>query len=245
MVTMKRLTVVTSLLVSIVVAGLFLGLGNVGIVKATGDVGEVAEETRPFDMGGVAEETRPFDVGVTDLFTPTFFVYLPFAARNFPLLVHVPEGEYLLVEYWTHSVLGANCARECIDFSIYHFDPQSGELTIYPPEPALMLADADIGYVGNGTSLGGVGGGANSSLTNIRQIPLSKGDVTLRDVDEFRGVTVEREGDIITLEPGAAWASGETVESWDWLGAGCVVTSTSYITNYAFQDRDKIISSSE
>jgi hypothetical protein len=28
---------------------------------------------------------------------------------------------------------------------------------------------------------------------------------------------------------------------WDWLGAECVVTSSQYIANYAFQDRDKIV----
>jgi hypothetical protein len=66
-------------------------------------------------------------------------------------------------------VLGANCEGLCIDFPAYYFDPQSGVLTIYPPDPTLVLADDEIGYVGSGESLSGVGCGAYSGLTRIRR----------------------------------------------------------------------------
>lgn len=187
----------------------------------------------------------PSTVRAAETLTPTFQVYLPFVCRNFPPVIQVPAGEYLLVEYWTHSVLGADCMPLCIDFPTYYFDPQSGVLTIDLPDPALVLADNEIGYVGSGESLSGVGGGAFSDLTKIRQCPLTVygagADVTLRYVDETGTITLEREGEVIALGAGEAWVSDEEIEVWGWNGEGCVVTRTHYITNYAFQDRDKII----
>jgi len=81
-------------------------------------------------------------------------------------------------------------------------------------------------------------------LTKIQQCPSSEDDITLHYVDETGAITVEREDKVIVLEPHEVWVSDEEVETWDWLGAGCVVTSTCYITNYAFQDRVKIVYSS-
>ena len=108
----------------------------------------------------------------------------------------------------------------------------------------LVLADDEIGYVGSGKSLSGVGCGACSGLTRIRQCLLTVdgdgADVTLHYADET-GAILEREGEVIALEPGEAWVSAEEIEVWDWNGEGCIVTSTHYITNYAFQDRDKIV----
>jgi len=132
----------------------------------------------------------------------------------------------------------------CIDFPTYHFDPQSGELTIYttdPPEPALVLDDDDVGYVGSGESLGGVGCGIHSDLTRIQGCPLSKDGITLRYADGAGVITLERQGEVIVLGPDETWISDEETETWDWLGGGCIVTNTHYITNHAFQDRDKIV----
>ncbi len=230
---MKKLSILASLLIPVVIVAFFLGLGNVSKAEASAGVAS-GKLSRPSAV-----------IRVTTLFTPTHFVYLPFTCRRFPPAIHVPEGEYLLVEYWTHRVLSANCAGQCIDFPSYYFDPQSGELVIHSPHPTLALDDADVGYVGRGTSLGGVGGGASSDLSKVEWVPSSQSGITLRYVDESGGVTLEREGEAIVLEPGAVWASDEMVEDWDWLGAGCVVTSTSYVTNYAFQDRDKVVFASE
>ena len=200
------------------------------------------------ELGDVSPPLSSSTARVTEALTLTHHAYLPFVYGNSPLIVQVPEGEYLLVEHWTHHVLGVNCAGLCIDFPTYDFDPQSGKLTIYaahPPEPALVLDDDDVGYIGRGTSMGGVGCGASSGLTKVEQLPLSEDDLTLHYVDEAGSVTLEHKGEALALGPDEVWASAEEIESWDWLGAGCVVTSTHYITNYAFQDRDEITFSSQ
>jgi hypothetical protein len=224
----QRIIVTTNLAILITVAGSFLG-GN-----ALANVGPV-NDTPPTQSSATIRVTEPV--------TLSHYTYLPFAGRDFPPVVHVPQGEYLFVENWTHRVLGAGCESLTIDFPTYHFDPQSGELTIYAPygpEPDLPLDDGEVGYLGSGTSLDGVGGGANGSLTKIQGLPLSEDNLTLRYVDESGTVTVDRQGDTITLAAGKTWVSDEEIETWDWLGAECVVTSTHYITNHAFQDRDKI-----
>lgn len=231
---MRRLVLVASAVIPIAIIGLFLSNDS----KAQAGTGAAR---------GAPPRISTSAVRATDTLTLPYQIYLPFACRNFPPLVQVPEGEYLFVEYWTHSVLGVSCAGLCIDFPAYYFDPQSGKLAIYttlPPEPALVLDDDDIGFVGSGTSLGGVGGGASGSLTKIQQCPSSEDGITLHYVDETGAITVEREDKVIVLEPYEVWVSDEEVETWDWLGVGCVVTSTHYITNYAFQDRDKIVYSS-
>ena len=226
---MRRMILVAYVIISIAIIGLFLS------DDSRADVGAVGDASFPFS---------PSTVRATEILSPTHWIYLPFACKSFPPVIQVPEGEYLFVEYWTHSVLDVNCVGQCVDFPAYHFDPQSGELTIYtthPPDPALVLDDDDIGYIGSGVSLGGVGGGANSSLIKIQGCPLSKDGITLRYVDEAGAVTLEREGEVIVLQAGEAWVSDEEIDTWDWLGSGCVVTSTHYISNYAFQDRNKII----
>jgi hypothetical protein len=224
-----RLVLIASVIISIVIMGLFLGGDAQAGMRTVGDA------SPPFSSSTVR---------VTETLTPTYYTYLPLARRNSPPVIQVPEGEYLLVEYWTHHVLGLNCQTLCIDFPTYDFDPQSGGLTVYtvhPSDPALVLEDEDVGYLGRGTSLGGVGCGASSGLTKVEQFPLCKDDVTLRYVDEGGVVTLDHRCEVIVLEPGEAWVSDEAVESWASLGPGCVVTTTHYITNYGFQDRDKIV----
>jgi len=189
--------------------------------------------------------------GATGVYTETsaaiftgHCVYLPIVRKSFPPLIQVPEGKYQFVEYWTHSVMGDGCQRLCIDFPTYGFDPQTGWLNIssaFYPSPTLMLDEDDIGYFGRGTSLGGVGCGASSDLTIVRAFPFSSDDITLRYVDLTGILTLQRGGELISLEADEAWTSAEEAEVWDWLGVDCVVTSTHRITNYAFEDRDKIV----
>lgn len=225
---MKRLILVASVVIPIMLIGLLLS-NDGGVTPGSGQVGDMPSQS------------SPSAVRATEPLTLTEQIYPPFARRNFPPVVHVPEGKYLLVEYWTHNVLGVNCAGLCIDFPTYYFNPQSSELTVYLPGSALVLDEDDIGYIGSGESLGGVGSGAVSHLTKIQSCPSSIDGITLHYVDETGTITLEHESEVIILEAGEAWMSDEETEVWDWLGAGCTVTSTDYITNYAFQDRDQII----
>jgi hypothetical protein len=227
----RRLVPIASAVIFVVIIGLFLS----GYGKAKAGSNAVVH----------LPAQHPSTIRASETLTLPPQAYLPLVCENYPPVIQVPEGEYLLVEYWTHSVLGANCEGLCIDFPAYSFNPQSGVLTIYPPDSSLVLADDEIGYVGSGESLSGVGSGACSDLTKIQQCPLTTcgagADIALRYVDETGTTTLEREGEVITLEPGETWVSAEEIEVWDWNGEGCVVTCTHYIANYAFQDRDKII----
>ena len=183
--TIQKIVAITNLAILITVAGSFLGS------NARANVGP-ATDTPPTQSYATIKVTEPV--------TLSHYTYLPFAGRDFPPVVQVPQGEYLFVENWTHSVLGAGCESLMIDFPAYHFDPQSGELILYPPdgsEPDLALGDSEVGYLGSGTSLGGVGGGATSSLIKIQGLPLSEDDLTLRYVDESGTVTVDRQDDTI------------------------------------------------
>ena len=159
------------------------------------------------------------------------------------LPIQEPEGQYQFVEYWTHRVLGRGCSPLCIDFPTYNFYPPSGALVIYFAaftSPTLALDDDDIGYFGSGTSLSGAGCGASSGLTKIRAYPFSQDGITLHSVDPTGTLTLLREGELILLGADEAWRR-EEVEVWDALDADCVVTSTYRITNYGFEDRDKIV----
>jgi uncharacterized repeat protein (TIGR01451 family) len=188
--------------------------------------------------------------GATGAYTETssvvstgYCLYLPLVSKNFPPSIQVPEGQYQFVEYWTHRVLGPGCSPLCIDFPTYNFYPPSGELVIYYAfytSPTLALDDDDIGYFGSGTSLSGVGCGASSDLAIVGSYPFSQDGITLRYVDPIGALTLVREGELIVLGVDEAWTR-EEVEVWDALGADCVVTKTQRITNYAFEDRDKII----
>ncbi len=178
---------------------------------------------------------------MTGTLTLSHKIYLPFESKNFPSLIQVPQGKYLLVEYWTRHILGVHCPGICIDFPTYYFDIQSGELVIQPigsPNPA--LGDDDIGYVGSGISVGGTGCGAYSVLTTVQACPFSRNGITLYDVDEAGTASLGRAGQMIVLKAGETWLE-EEVEVWESDHPECVVTSTHRITNYAFQDRDKII----
>ena len=169
-------------------------------------------------------------------------IYLPLESKSFPSPIQVPQGKYLLVEYWTHRVLGMHCHGLCVDFPTYYFDVQSGELDIYTvgtPSPGLVLGDDDIGYAGIGLSISGTGCGVNSHLTKISSCPFSRGNITLYDVDEAGTTSLGREGRIIVLKAGETWLK-EEVETWESNHPQCVITNTHRITNHAFQDRDKI-----
>ncbi len=195
---------------------------------------------------GVANVSAQFSspaAKLTSTFTPSHWIYLPFVGANSPLPIRAPEGQYLLVEYWTHRVMGASCMALCVDFPTYNFDPQSGVLFYAPVhlDPAMVLGDDDVGYMGSGESIGGLGCGAGSDLTKIASYPSSQDGITLRYADELGTVTLERQGQTTVLEPGETWAGEEQVQVWDWMDPACVVTSTQRLTNYAFQDRDKIV----
>lgn len=170
-------------------------------------------------------------------------IYLPLVSDS-SSAIHIPEGMYQFIEFWRHSVLGEGCSPLAIDFPTYFFDSHSGELFIDArayPTTTMALGDDDYGYFGSGASLGGVGQGAYSGLFIIHAYPFSKEGITLRRVDETGAVTLEREGTVMVLAADEAWTSDEEIKTWTDLGVECVVTTTHRISNYGFEDREKIV----
>lgn len=230
---MRRLVLAVSLTIAMTILTLFLSNASGFVAGING-------------VGGVHPQFSTSTVKATETLTPA--IYLPFVSRNFPPVIRVPEGKYLFVEYWTRDVLGEGCHPLCVDFPTYSFDPQSGVLYLWLGNP--VLGDDDIGYIGSGLSLHGEGCGASSRLSTVQSLPFSLDgttmpslvnpheDITLHHVDETGAVTLEREGEVIILDAGEAWVSDEEIRTWY---EGCIVTTTHYITNYAFQDRDRII----
>ncbi len=146
-------------------------------------------------------------------------------------------GPYLLLESWQHDERGLGCDMVFVDFPTYYFDAVTGELTVWTANPT--LEPTDIGYVGTGSSLSGRGSGIGSRLWDFDALPFSvEPDLVLEQIDASGGVTVDRDGSTIQLEPGGEWTRTTVGES-EWE-PGCVMTTTLRITNYAFQDRRKI-----
>lgn len=117
MILVRRLALVAGVMMLMTVISLLLGSD-----------GGVTAGIRP------SRRLSPPPVSATETFTPTVQVYLPCAYKNFPLIIHVPEGEYLFVEYWTHSVMGVDCPGLCIDFpTLTTLTPRAASLPFTPP----------------------------------------------------------------------------------------------------------------
>lgn len=169
---------------------------------------------------------------------PRFTVWLPLAhdrsAASPPPTPVPPEHRYLFLEHWRHEEWGPGCPGLMIDFPMYGFDPETGVLRALA-QPRLQ--PGDLGYYGSGRSLTGVGGGAASGLDRIEALPFASEALRLTAVSEGGVATIERDGDVLAMEPGAErqWSFVESRHE-----PGCVITATVRITNFGFQDRRKI-----
>lgn len=166
----------------------------------------------------------------------TYYAYLPSIGRNIPPLTQTLKSKYLFVERWGIVESNEHCDSNALSLPIYSFDPYNGILIIYPANPELKLQASDIGYIGHGI---GAGGYYANNLGRFHDIPFSAGGLTLTTVCDDGTVSLEYASESITLESGGKWISS-TVSQPSGNGA-CVITTTQRITNYAFQNRDKII----
>lgn len=172
---------------------------------------------------------------LSDVQTDTHQVFLPFIRRDPPPITETLETKYLLVEHWGFVESSAGCASAVNSLPVYSFDPGNGVLTIYPPNPAFVLQPGDIGYIGSGAS--SEFHYANY-LSKFQEIPHSAGGITLTTLADDGTVCLVYAGEAITLGPEATWITTTVAQP---EIDTCIVTTTHRITNYAFQDRDKIV----
>ena len=196
--------------------------------------------------------------------TPDLTTPVPTATKNTSLdgLDHPMSGKYLFIQYWNHVTGTGTLPALAIDFPDYRFDPKTGALSSFNPSRTITLAPNDAGFIGHGTSRSGnAGTGAVSSLDTINQLPFSMdlsvytGSINLQAVpnmEEMKSVkliilAVAEDGTIsisldnqaITLAPGESWT--QTVEASLHEGKyEGLLTMTSTLTNYGWQDRAKI-----
>jgi hypothetical protein len=171
-------------------------------------------------------------------------------------------GKYLFVQYWNQVSGTGTLPALAIDFPDYRFDPDTGSLSSFNPSQAITLPQGAWGFLGNGTSRSGdAGTGAVSSLDAIDQIPYSTNvamftgsfnpqaapnmeetkavAVKILTVAADGDISIELNGQIITLEPGQSWT--RTVEADVNEGRyNGHLTLTSTLTNYGWQERAKI-----
>jgi hypothetical protein len=195
--------------------------------------------------------------GVTqDLATP------PPSATTTSGLDGQPSDKYLFIQYWNKVAGTGTLPALAIDFPDYGFDPKTGTLSPFNPNRSITLASTALGFIGHGTSRSGdAGTGAVSSLDTIDQLPYSidvgmfTGSVNLQagpnmeetkpvglkvlSVAEDGTISIELDNQTITLAPGQSWT--QTVEAGVNEGQyKGLLTMTSTLTNYGWQDRSKI-----
>lgn len=173
-----------------------------------------------------------FQLSETLLFTHS--IYLPLVAKSTLPLTDTLKSKYVFVERQWIVQYDENCRLGVItSLPTYSFHPDTGILTIYPPNPILKLQPEDMGYIG-GHSAGG--GYYANYIQKFQRVPFSSNGLTLTTVNDDGTVSLEYMTMTLTLAPGTEWLRRTVSET-----ATCVFTRTEHIINYNFQERDKIV----
>ena len=182
----------------------------------------------PGAAGGNARHDADFSGPET-----VYQVYLPLSIKSAPTITTPLPDQYVFVENWTHRHGHGNTCGPCIDFPGYAFNPSSGALVVYfPPK----LEPKDIGYIGNGTVLSGSAGcGVTSRVWSFAQLPADQGGISLKSVDSAGRVWIEKAEVTVSLMPGETWSNATVITN-----TNCVITTTVYLRNYGFLERNKI-----
>jgi len=193
---------------------------------------------------GVLAGAPEYQPGVSAPLTNTI-LYLPRIDRQWPPISDTLVSQYLFVEKSTVNEPGDDCIQFWMPtpFFFYYFYPGTGILSIYwalpdpPPEPG------NIGFFGNITGYRGTGGlgGAFYSLSAINEVPYGVTLFSLDTLDSSGAISLHWYGERIDLAVGAEWVT-TTVGLGPWPGGPeCMMTTTTRLTNYGFQDRSDIV----
>jgi hypothetical protein len=153
----------------------------------------------------------------------------------------VPAAKYPFVELWNNTV-GYSRVGECkgasmIDYPTYSFSDRRLEL-----DTGLASLDANraiIGFFGlENTNGGAMGGGVDSSLSAIQQLPfVLPGNKSIQSILEDGTLALQvADGQMYWLRPGQVWIAHSEYEP----DPDCHVIVTSRLTNFGLLEEENI-----
>jgi hypothetical protein len=150
----------------------------------------------------------------------------------------IPSDKYVFIDHHVSrngEVLNGTCGGGMmIDFPMYSFNRESGELSGMSARELEVNGSLKIVY-GDGVSIGGVlGGGASTYLTPVYALPFTKGEVRITGVTQEGLVTLVSGNERISLTPGATWTNVTVTETRDLPGGdrSCMARVTTIRTMY-------------
>jgi hypothetical protein len=165
--------------------------------------------------------------------TPILFSCRPKAPES------ISPDKYVFIEHHIHThgeVIEGDYRGAIIDSPTYSFDEKTGTLR--------GIINFDVNEAlkavyGNGSSLTGVGGGKNTMLYGVDELPYQEGELTILSVDLEGMVKLSYQGVPITLKSGEEWV--DTTSKNDVQQYGTVnLTITDRITNYGILYKSQI-----
>ncbi len=211
-----------------VVVGIVVGLGA-ALLSLTGRMVGASDAV---ELG-----QSEADSCLTETLLFTRSLYLPLVGKNWQSLTETLKTKYVFVE--THTVVDYDekCGLAAVNsLPIFSFNPYDGILTVYSTSPFHKLEPDDMGYLGQWVAGGGY---YANNLQKFHAVPFSADGLTLNTVQDDGTVSLEYLTTTITLAPQMEWLT-RTVSQRPGTPT-CIFTRTERITNYAFQERSKIV----
>lgn len=150
----------------------------------------------------------------------------------------IPSDKYVFIDRHVsrngEATNGTCGGGMMIDFPMYSFDKESGELSGMSARELVVNESLKIVY-GDGVSLGGaLGSGASTYLTPVYAVPFGKGMVMIHSVTPDGLVTLSSGNETVVLPAGETWTNTTTITTRDFLGGDgtCTVTITTRETIY-------------
>ena len=151
----------------------------------------------------------------------------------------ISPDKYVFIEHQIHTdgeVIEGDYRGAIIDSPTYSFDEKAGTLR------GLMNFDVNEALnvvYGNGFSLTGVGGGKNTMLYGVYELPYQDGELTILSLNPDGTVKLSYQGVSITLKSGEEWVNTTSEKDVQQYGTANL-TITDRITNYGILYKSQI-----
>lgn len=162
---------------------------------------------------------------------------------------NIPSDHYVFIDHHVSrngEVIGGTCdGGMMIDFPMYSFNRETGELTGMSARDLTVNESLKIVY-GDGVSIGGaVGSGVSTYLTPGYMLPFEKGEIIITGVAPDGRAFMVNGNSTITLPAGETWTNVTvSIESTEFSGSGntCTVKTvrTETIYNAGIMEKSRI-----